>query len=136
MNGVYNMGNIALKAGFYDIGKIGHSGNTGAKMWELGGDYSLSKRTKLYAVYTKMNNDSNAAYCAQGGAASAGFGFFRCATGLPLVSTSTTATPSARKDPSIFSVGHAPYLLRSRGPGPLFLETQTGPQGPVCISAC
>lgn len=105
VNGVYNMGNIALKAGFYDIGKISNTDNTGAKMWELGGDYNLSKRTKLYAVYTKMNNDSNAAYCA-GGSLSAGFG----SGGAQQVCPGTTSdfngnTSPTGKDPSIFAVG-------------------------------
>jgi len=39
------------------------SGNdTGAKQFTLGYNYNLSKRTKLYAFYTKVDNDAAAAY--------------------------------------------------------------------------
>jgi len=94
LNGVYNMGAVALKAGYYHAGKISSSSNTGANMYELGADYNLSKRTKAYAVYTRMNNDTNASYCA-GGAATAGFG----SSGVNAVCSGNS------KDPSIFSVG-------------------------------
>lgn len=101
LNGVYNMGNIALKAGFYDAGKISDTSNTGAKMWELGGDYNLSKRTKLYAVYTQIKNDANASYSA-GGAPSAGFG----GSGInDLAIPGTTNGRADGTDPSIFAVG-------------------------------
>ena len=42
-------------------------------MYEVGADYNLSKRTKLYALYAKVNNDDNGTY-AVGGSANAGFG--------------------------------------------------------------
>ena len=124
LNGVYNMGNIALKAGFYDAGKITDSTNTGAKMYEVGGDYNLSKRTKLYAVYAKVNNDNNAAYCV-GGSADVGFG----GGGVNPGCSNYTGQGSFR-----LLSRHAPHLLRTRGLSPLFLEAQTGPRGPVCIS--
>jgi predicted porin len=73
LNGVYNIGNIALKAGFYDIGALSDSSSTGAKMYEVGADYNLSKRTKVYAVYERMDNDTYGNYCV-GGSLSAGFG--------------------------------------------------------------
>jgi predicted porin len=94
LNGVYNMGNIALKAGFYDAGKASNTTDTGAKMYEVGGDYNLSKRSKLYAVYTHVNNQANGDYCA-GGAASGGFG----TSGVNAVCT------ASGKDPSIFALG-------------------------------
>jgi len=36
--------------------------NGGAKQYSLGYGYSLSKRTELYALYTKIKNDSTASY--------------------------------------------------------------------------
>ena len=36
--------------------------NTGAKQISLGYDHSMSKRTTVYALYTKLNNDSAATY--------------------------------------------------------------------------
>ena len=35
---------------------------TGAKMWQLGYQYAMSKRTNIHASYTRINNDSNANY--------------------------------------------------------------------------
>ena len=98
LNGVYNMGAVALKAGYYHANKTksnaGTAANSGANMWELGADYNLSKRTKAYLVYTKMNNDNNATYCA-GGANSLGFG-----------GSGTNPVCGANgKDPSIISLG-------------------------------
>jgi predicted porin len=83
LNGVYNIGNIGLKLGFYDaLDESGRNGLTsygaktsssGAKLYEGGVDYNLSKRTKLYAVYARTDNESNANFCV-GGAQDAGYG--------------------------------------------------------------
>lgn len=53
VNGVYNMGPIALKA------QYGANNNGAAKngdVWTLGADYNLSKRTSAYAVYSAGDN--------------------------------------------------------------------------------
>ena len=42
--------------------------DTGANQWSLGVDHSFSKRTKLYALYTRVSNDNRAAYSLGGGA--------------------------------------------------------------------
>ena len=52
--GKYSFGNDAVKAAYTrdDMG-----GNTKkAKQWSLGYDHNMSKRTSLYALYTKMND--------------------------------------------------------------------------------
>ena len=36
--------------------------NTGATQWEVSYSYDLSQRTRVYAGYVKINNDSNASY--------------------------------------------------------------------------
>jgi hypothetical protein len=36
--------------------------NTGATQWEVSYSYDLSKRTRIYTGYVKINNDSNATY--------------------------------------------------------------------------
>ena len=36
--------------------------NTGAKHWEVSYSYDLSKRTRIYTGYVKINNDANASY--------------------------------------------------------------------------
>jgi predicted porin len=95
LNGVYNMGNIALKAGYYHASKLdttaGSLNDSAAKMYEVGADYNLSKRTKAYLVYTKVKDDNNASYCA-GGSATAGFG-------------TSGVNPVCGDDPSILALG-------------------------------
>jgi len=36
--------------------------NTGATQWEVSYSYDLSRRTRIYTGYVKINNDSNASY--------------------------------------------------------------------------
>lgn len=55
------MGAIALKAAFAKAGSADLS-NSGAKQYTLGADYAFSKRTSVYALYSKINNESNASY--------------------------------------------------------------------------
>jgi predicted porin len=65
VSGKFNVGNAgAIKAAFTDAGKIGggNTASTGAKQYSLGYDYSLDKRTTLYALYTKLKNASAANY--------------------------------------------------------------------------
>ena len=60
---LHKMGNIDLKAAY---GRAGDSdavgGDDGANLWAVGGDYNLSKRTAIYAIYASLNNDSNGRY--------------------------------------------------------------------------
>jgi len=59
--GGYTMGNNVLKLAYTKQGDLGSSTNTGAKQWALGVDHNMSKRTSLFALYTKLNNDTNRA---------------------------------------------------------------------------
>ncbi len=54
----------AIKAALTSASNLGggNTSNTGAKQITIGYDYSLSKRTTLYALYTKLNNQSAANY--------------------------------------------------------------------------
>ena len=51
INGVYNMGPIALKAQYGDVDYGKAFNGTSSKQWALGADYNLSKRTTAYVVY-------------------------------------------------------------------------------------
>jgi predicted porin len=94
LSGQYNMGAIALKAAYgragdsNDSAVAGVENDDGAKFYALGADYSLSKRTTVYGVYTKLKQNDTTATAIGGGYdltpyASAAFG----------------------NDPSVFSVG-------------------------------
>ncbi|MGA7750458.1 MAG: porin, partial [Gallionella sp.] len=54
----------AIKAAFTDASNLGggNTANTGAGQATLGYDYSLNKRITLYALYTKLSNESAAGY--------------------------------------------------------------------------
>jgi len=63
VSGKYYVGSAgAIKAAVTDASNIGGVTNTGAKQATLGYDYSRSKHTTLYALYTKLNNASAANY--------------------------------------------------------------------------
>lgn len=63
VNGVFKVSDSdAIKAAYVKAGNKGGVAATGAKQFSLGYDHSMSKRTKLYAVYTKVSNDTAAAY--------------------------------------------------------------------------
>lgn len=90
--GVFNAtANDAIKLAYTKAKDLqdGTATNTGAKQWAIGVDHSLSKRTTVYAMYTKLDNDSAATYALS----SAG------------VATGTVANPGAGADPSAFSLG-------------------------------
>ena len=98
VNGAYKMGNIELKAQYLKQadrkGNLGAS-DTGANQWTIGADYSLSKRTELYALYTKLNNDSASSNVLGNNGNVVGGN-----TGIAMVSPG-----GAGADPSAFSVG-------------------------------
>ena len=60
--GKYSFGSDAVKAAYTKARKLDGVDNSGAKQWSLGYDHSMSKRTSLYAVYTKMDNDNGINY--------------------------------------------------------------------------
>jgi predicted porin len=61
LSGKYQMGAVALKAAYAKANSQAAS-DSGAKQYTVGADYSFSKRTTVYALYTKINNDTNANY--------------------------------------------------------------------------
>lgn len=92
VGGVFNAtANDAIKLSFTKAKDLrdGSLANSGARQWALGVDHSLSKRTTAYAMYTKLNNDSAAAYGLTAGANATG----------------STAAVGAGADPSAFSFG-------------------------------
>lgn len=67
IGGAYRMGAATLKAQYYSAGELGGVADSGADMWAIGADYSLSKRTTVYATYAQTSNDSAAAFSVSGG---------------------------------------------------------------------
>ncbi|MDP1636280.1 MAG: porin, partial [Gallionellaceae bacterium] len=60
--GKMNMGSGAIKLAYVKAGQIGSTVDSGASMVSLGYDHSMSKRTTLYALYSKISNDKAASY--------------------------------------------------------------------------
>ncbi|MHB9118285.1 MAG: porin [Burkholderiales bacterium] len=85
LNGGYTFGSNEAKIAYTRAGDVASNSDSGAKQWSLGLDHNLSKRTKVYALYTNLNNDTNGSW-ALGSTYSAGGG---------LAANGTNATQSA-----------------------------------------
>lgn len=62
----YAMGNNVIKAAYTKAGDRTVGSNTGATQWSLGLDHNFSKRTGVYALYTRLNNDTYGTYAIGG----------------------------------------------------------------------
>jgi predicted porin len=62
LNAGYAIGAITLKASYTDAGDVGNVANTGARMYAVGADYALSKRTVVQATYARINNETGGAW--------------------------------------------------------------------------
>lgn len=58
----YQFGNSTVLASYTKAGDIDGEADSGAKMWTIGYDYALSKRTNVGVFYGKLDNDRNARY--------------------------------------------------------------------------
>ena len=73
LSGKYSVtANDAVKLAYAHAGQINGLANTDSKQVTVGYDHSLSKRTTVYALYTKLSNGSAAAYQLGSGTASVG----------------------------------------------------------------
>ncbi|MEI7455849.1 MAG: porin [Nitrosomonadales bacterium] len=61
LSGKYNIGAGAVKLAYTKAG-VNALANTGATQVSVGYDYSLSKRTMVYATYTQLSNETAGAY--------------------------------------------------------------------------
>lgn len=62
LSGNYKMGMNAVKLAYGKAGQHGTTANTGGNQFSLGYDHGLSKRTKLYAIYSRINNNTASDY--------------------------------------------------------------------------
>ena len=88
LNGSYKMGSNVLKAAYGQANDISDAPDSGAKQFVVGVDHNLSKRTAVYALYSKMNNDTAGNYGLGGNGAGGAF-----------------APAIAGQDPSVWSLG-------------------------------
>ncbi len=61
-SGKYSFGSDAIKLQYAKAGTVNSVTNTGANQVSVGYDHGMSKATTLYAVYTRITNDSGSAY--------------------------------------------------------------------------
>ena len=54
--------NAVIQSNISRVAGLAKGSNTGATHWEVSYSYDLSKRTRVYTGYVKINNDSNASY--------------------------------------------------------------------------
>jgi len=82
--GKYNVSaNDAIKVAYTKAG-ANATVNTGAKQFSLGYDHNLSKRTTVYAMYTKLSNETGGVYALSANG-----------TGAPALAAAGGAAPSA-----------------------------------------
>ncbi|WP_027014204.1 porin [Comamonas composti] len=62
LSGMYVLGASEFHANVGRANKWSKLSDSGATQWTLGYNYNLSKRTKVYGYYTRINNDGNASY--------------------------------------------------------------------------
>ena len=66
VSGKMNIGNDAVKIAYGKAGELANTGavvaDTGASQVSIGYDHGLSKRTKVYAIYTKISNGKGINY--------------------------------------------------------------------------
>ena len=91
----HKMGNVTLKAAYTKANDLDGTPDTGASQYSFGANYSLSKRTDLYALYTQVKNDTNAAYSLGGSPTGGGGG-----TGIDAVNAAATG-----EDPKGIAIG-------------------------------
>lgn len=92
LSGAFNAtANDAIKLAYTKVKNLadGNAPDAGAKQWALGVDHSMSKRTTVYAMYTKLDNDLNSQFNLSSIGVTSGF----------------AVTPAASADPSAFSFG-------------------------------
>lgn len=97
LSGKYNFGSDAVKAAYTKAGNLANTVNTGASQFSLGYDHNLSKRTTLYALYTKLSNDSGAGYSLSSNSSVGG--------ASTLANGTTTGVTSLGASPSAFGFG-------------------------------
>ncbi|MHB1590541.1 MAG: porin [Sulfuricella sp.] len=66
----YKIGSNDLKLAYTKAGDLAGIANSSAKQWALGVDHHMSKRTKVFAQYVKLSNNTNAQYGLTGANAS------------------------------------------------------------------
>jgi len=90
LSGKFNItANDGIKAAYTSAGNVGAVANTGAKQFSLGYDHNLSKHTTVYALYSKLTNDSAQGYT------------FSQASDVG----QATLNSGINSDPSVFSIG-------------------------------
>lgn len=87
LNVAHTMGNNVIKAQYGKANDGETAVDTSAKNWTVGVDHNLSKRTSIYALYTKTDNAEGATY------------------GVGGTKTTGAYTPAAGEDPRAVSLG-------------------------------
>ncbi|MES1981492.1 MAG: porin [Pseudomonadota bacterium] len=90
----------AVKVAYTRAGAISGVANSAANQLSIGYDHNMSKRTTVYALWTKMSNDAGAGYTL-GGPVYGG----ALALSNPQAATSSSATTVAGTDPTAISIG-------------------------------
>lgn len=91
LSGKYLFGRDALKAAYSKTGQLGPAAHTGAQQYTVGYDHSLSVRTTLYGLYTRLHNQAAIHYGLSSVSSGGGAG--------------TIVAPGSGASPSALSIG-------------------------------
>ncbi|WP_148714926.1 porin [Chitinolyticbacter meiyuanensis] len=64
--GTYKFGKFTVQGAYLVADELDNVADSGAQQFTLGGQYSLSKQSRVYLTYTKVDNDSNAKFKTEG----------------------------------------------------------------------
>lgn len=90
IDGGYTFGSNEFVLAYTHANDLDNTSSTGAKQWAIGLNHMTSKRTKLYAAYVKLTNDTNARYSLTGAGGN---------------TTGGTTAAATNADPSAFQFG-------------------------------
>jgi predicted porin len=62
LSGMYTLGSSEVHLNFGNAGEYSNVANSGARQFTVAYNYNLSKRTKVYTFYTKVDNKAAASY--------------------------------------------------------------------------
>jgi predicted porin len=108
---MYTMGASEFHANVGHANKWSNIADSAATQWTLGYNYNLSKRTKVYGYYTKVNNSKGANYVTMLLARTSAPSLWACVTTSNLC-TAQAVSPAAAADNADHYSKFIPHVAR------------------------
>ncbi|KAF0813193.1 Major outer membrane protein P.IA [Andreprevotia sp. IGB-42] len=66
LGALYKVGKFTVHGAYLNAGDVDGLSDTGASQYVIGGQYSLSKQSRIYLTYAQLENDKNAKFTTEG----------------------------------------------------------------------